>query len=276
MALQFLISLFLISLASLYFNKWRRSAIFGLLGLLWGFGAGCGVLPRMLLGGLQNYPHSPELVWKRRNVVVLLGAGTVRWPSEKRTSSTVFGYSRMHEAARLYTRCKTDRPGEYPKEYPKDYLKDSKDNLQVDQRECRVLITGGDPLQNGVSEAEVMKSELGEVGVPARDVILDTKSNNTFQNAQFSSEVLKARGFDQIILVTSGVHGKRSLAYFSRFIDESRLAPSDRMEAKMSVLPLAYNLLLTDFAIHECLGLVKFRIYNALGLNPGSSKPGSV
>ena len=40
------------------------------------------------------------------------------------------------------------------------------------------------------------------------------------------------------------------------------------------LVPNAYNLLLAEIALHECLGLWKLALYDALGLNPESSAPG--
>ena len=67
--------------------------------------------------------------------------------------------------------------------------------------------------------------------------------------------------------MTSGLHLKRSLLYFSHFGMGCLGAPADEWQPRRSWLPLAYNLALTDFAIHEHVGILRFKVYNALGWN---------
>ena len=134
--------------------------------------AGSGMLPRILLDKLQTRGQAINVNWKSRNWIVVLGAGSVHWPQSSAVTTSAFGYSRVYEAARLYFSCKK--------------VSDS----------CRILPSGGDPSGNGVSEATSMTRELEAIGVEASDIVAETESNNTFQNAQFSSAILKAKGFD--------------------------------------------------------------------------------
>jgi uncharacterized SAM-binding protein YcdF (DUF218 family) len=70
----------------------------------------------------------------------------------------------------------------------------------------------------GVTEAEIIARELQEIGVPREDVILENKSKNTFQNAQFSAAIIQEQKPDYAVLVTSGFHMKRALKYFDYFL----------------------------------------------------------
>ena len=73
-----------------------------------------------------------------------------------------------------------------------------------------------------------MARELKEIGVAENDLLAESKSNHTFQNAQFSSAILESKSFDQTIIVTSGVHMSRSMLYFSHFIDKPVAAPAEQ------------------------------------------------
>src|SRR4051794_6385647 len=143
---------------------------------------GQGWMPNLLLRKLQSVPPLAEPEWEDRNAIVVLGVGAVRWPDSAFLASHPLGFSRLYEAVRLYRKC--NQAGKL----------------------CSVLASGGDPGKNGTSEAEVMKRELTEVGVPASDILIEKNSNNTFQNAQFSSEILHSQRFEKVVLVTSGVH----------------------------------------------------------------------
>jgi len=267
MSLPLILLLLLISFLALLFKKRKAGVLFFIAGLALSWLIGCGVLPEQLLNGLQTQRPMTRPEWKSSNVIVLLGAGLVRWPNTDKVTSGIFGYSRVSEAARLYRSCSEPAPGQNIEQFiePKS----------IKKRECRILASGGDPGKLGALESEVMLRDLTGLGVPFADVILESKSNNTFQNAQFSSEILKARPFDKIILVTSGMHARRSRAYFSRFVDKVEVAPSDHLVAIQSTLPLAYNFTVMDFALHEYAGLLRFRIYNQFGWNPERPKPGN-
>lgn len=207
------------------------------------FTIGTGLAPRIAAQHLQIYAPLLEPEWKSANAIIVLGLGTVEWPGAKYISSPPVGFSRTEEAARLYYNCKKK------------------------SENCKLLTTGGDPSQTGLAEADVMARDLASLGIPIADILIEPKSNNTFQNAQFSSEILRRSSFDQIILVTSGLHMNRSLLYFSHFLIRAIPAPSDYWQAKQTVLPLAYNLTLMDMAVHEFMGLIRFQIYNVMGWN---------
>ena len=69
-------------------------------------------------------------------------------------------------------------------------------------------------LADGPSEAETARRDLLGLGVPDEAIILEPESRTTGENAKFTAEVLKTRGFTQPILVTSAFHMKRSVLNF--------------------------------------------------------------
>ena len=79
-----------------------------------------------------------------------------------------------------------------------------------------ILFTGGKVMEDSASEAETARRYLLGLGIPDRDIILETKSRTTGENAKFTAEVLKERGFSRPILVTSAFHMKRSVLNFER------------------------------------------------------------
>lgn len=129
------------------------------------------------------------------------------------------------------------------------------------------MITGGDPLQNGLSEAEVYKKELLALGMKDTDIETETQSRNTFENAKFTSAILKQHNYDQIVLVTSAFHLKRSLLYFNFFDISAVPVFSDYLSATLVLLPNSYYFLIADFAIHEYIGIIRFYFYNWMGWN---------
>jgi uncharacterized SAM-binding protein YcdF (DUF218 family) len=79
-----------------------------------------------------------------------------------------------------------------------------------------VLLSGGGDLEHqAFSEAHAMAVFLQDLGVPAQAIVLEETSRNTRQNAAFSAALLKARGVEHILLVTSALHMPRALAQFN-------------------------------------------------------------
>ncbi len=79
-----------------------------------------------------------------------------------------------------------------------------------------ILSGGSDPQLHTISEAAAMQQLLLDLGVPASAILLEERSRNTQQNAQFSAELLRQRGIQTLLLVTSVSHMARSLAHFQR------------------------------------------------------------
>src|SRR5436190_1127046 len=94
-----------------------------------------------------------------------------------------------------------------------------------------------------------------------------TNSKNTYQNAKFSSYLLKKQYNEQFFLVSSGLALKRALLYFSFFKIYPKPIASDFITIPITKYPLGYNFAMNDFAIHEYIGILRFHIYNFFGWN---------
>ncbi len=214
---------------------------------------GCGPLPIWLLAQLQSGPAAAVPIgWGQRNAIVLLGAGTVRAAGSGEVEASLFAYGRIGKAAELYRACR--RAG----------------------RECKVEVSGGDALGLGRPEAAVYADDLQRLGVDAADLLLDSRSMNTWQNAQFSSPLLKAYGADRVLLVSSAYHLRRSTLYFAHFGIHAIPVPADHVDGVLSWLPLSYNFAMADVTLHEYSGIVRYHVYNAMGWNVRATQPGAL
>lgn len=213
---------------------------------------GNGLIPSILLKQLQApFVSLPKPQWKSQNAIVLLGAGAIKLPITNTIHPTIVAYSRINETAHLYFECVKDH------------------------NKCTIIISGGDALKIGRPEAMIYRDVLLSFGINNSDIELEPNSMNTYKNAEFTSALLKKSQFDQVILVTSGIHLKRALLYFSHFGINAKPALADYLAPQFAVIPLGYNFAMTDFAIHEYLGIARFYIYNFLGWNKGVSSPGA-
>ncbi|NKI34266.1 YdcF family protein [Wenzhouxiangella sp. XN79A] len=92
-----------------------------------------------------------------------------------------------------------------------------------------ILISGGaQPWRDaGSSEAEAAVRLLTDLGMPADRILLEPASLDTRQNADFSATMLRARGADRILLVTSALHMRRASAHFESTGLEVLTVPTD-------------------------------------------------
>lgn len=235
--------------------KWRRcSLILSFLALALFFAIGCGPIPSALLSDLQSgYSADADVREAPSTTIILLGYGTeqVKEPSGTQVEVPTLAYSRLAKALELYRACR------------------------LKSTHCTILVTGGDPQHHGASEASVYATRLQQLGVDASDLLIEGRSLNTWQNAQYTAALLKTHPADQVFLVTSGIHLRRSVLYFERFGIRGQPVRADYVSATPSAIPLSYNFLLADLAIHEYGGVLRYFVYERMGWNASAEHAGS-
>jgi uncharacterized SAM-binding protein YcdF (DUF218 family) len=92
-----------------------------------------------------------------------------------------------------------------------------------------ILISGGaQPWSDALgSEAEAAVEFLTDLGVPADRILLEPASLDTRQNAELSARLLRARGAQRVLLVTSALHMRRAMAHFEPTGLELLSVPTD-------------------------------------------------
>lgn len=83
----------------------------------------------------------------------------------------------------------------------------------------KILISGsnGFVLEDGLDEAKQFKTVLVENGIPETDILVETKSKNTYENAIESKKLLSNYPeMKSFLLVTSALHMRRSKAIFDK------------------------------------------------------------
>ncbi|MGD8484383.1 MAG: YdcF family protein [Thioalkalispiraceae bacterium] len=96
-----------------------------------------------------------------------------------------------------------------------------------------VLVTGGRVYDEEVSEAELMKQTLEQdFGIKVR--WLESKASNTWENAKYSSEILKKQNIQHAYLVTHAWHMPRAYRAFAN------------RELEITPAPMGYTTLTKD------------------------------
>lgn len=138
----------------------------------------------------------------------------------------------------------------------------------------KILISGGsgDPpfgRKKGNDEGQMTARFLRMAGVRAGDVLLESQSRNTHENARFSARMLRDRfGTSRCVLVTSAAHMRRALACFRKENVQAVPYPSGFlgshrvMEPGDYVLPREQAFVDSFYLIKESVGYV---VYWAMG-----------
>jgi len=185
----------------------------------------------------------------KADVIVVLGGGTDArvYP---RTEVEVNGAGdRVYYAAKLYRERKADH----------------------------ILLSGGEITWLDTvpsTPAGEMADILEGLGIPKEILWIEGQSQNTYENAVFSKQILDKKGIRRILLVTSAMHMPRAVGLFKKLgveviplpVDfsvtraEFSLSRQDWLGKILGCLPSSGNLSLTTNALKEYLGMFVYRL----------------
>lgn len=133
----------------------------------------------------------------------------------------------------------------------------------------KILFSSGSASLTGSKLAEANQAQklFYMMGVPKKDLIIENKSRNTFENAMYSAEIIKKdSSLKRILLVTNGLHMKRGLACCVAVGLSCKPFPIDNdgafdeKEWDMYVVPKMYMFSGWDRFSHEFIGYQVYRI----------------
>ncbi len=133
--------------------------------------------------------------------------------------------------------------------------------------QCPVWVSGGNvPGYSGdVPSAEIMEEVLIKMGVPPDDIFQESESRTTYENAIFTIEKIKQQRYQEVILVTSALHMRRSVKIFGN--NEVVIIPApvnfifeNSKPGILNILPNRFSLDYNLRALHEWIGLLYYKI----------------
>lgn len=188
-----------------------------------------------LLHRLEGEPLATDISKTQADAIVVLGGGTY-FHAPEYGGDTVSDASlqRLRYAAKLYR--ETGKP---------------------------ILVTGGKPLGNAVSEGQQMKQVMEqEFNIPVHWV--EGGSDNTLQSAQMSYATIKSAGIKRIYLVTHAWHMPRSASTFQaagfEVIPASTAYTTRYHTDLLAFVPNAYALCDSRIFMHEMIGMLWYRL----------------
>ena len=132
---------------------------------------------------------------------------------------------------------------------------------------ARVIFSGGSPnlISNDAREADYAAIIFDKLGVDPSRLIIERKSRNTLENAEFSRALANPRPGERWLLVTSAFHMPRAVGLFRKAGFPVEPYPVDwRTGDIWSLVSFATlapeGLVKTDFAVREWIGLIAYRL----------------
>lgn len=83
--------------------------------------------------------------------------------------------------------------------------------LYKENKVKKVIVTGGLGKDEKFSEADVSEIYLIEKGIPAADILKETKSAITSENLEFSLPIVKANNISTVLIVSDPLHLRRAV-----------------------------------------------------------------
>jgi uncharacterized SAM-binding protein YcdF (DUF218 family) len=134
----------------------------------------------------------------------------------------------------------------YDQKYERINFKSSADRLMQalelykEGRIKKIFISGGsgDVFDQKTKESEILKDFIVGLGIPANDVLIETQSKNTYENAVEAAKILKPQNSgNTYLLITSAFHMRRSEARFKKQGFNCDTYVTDRYAGKRIFMP---------------------------------------
>ena len=131
-----------------------------------------------------------------------------------------------------------------------------------------VIILSGGAARNQFVEAEVMAKLAEAAGVPARALVEEPRAKNTIQNIEYSTQILRAHGWDSVEAITTPAHERRA----SLILMHAPFSVDWRMQA--APWPAEYTLLVkAERYTYEIFDASKMRIIGFEETKPPTGTP---
>jgi uncharacterized SAM-binding protein YcdF (DUF218 family) len=145
---------------------------------------------------------------------------------------------------------------------------------------ARVIFSGGSPnlISNDAREADYAVMIFDSLGIDKSRLIMERRSRNTLENAEFSKALAMPKPGERWLLVTSAYHMPRSVGLFRMAGFPVEPYPvdwriGDKSDLAFFTTLATDGLIRTDIATREWIGLVAYRLTGKIDdLLPGPSK----
>lgn len=125
----------------------------------------------------------------------------------------------------------------------------------------------GNLLYRDMLEANLLKRYMLEIGIPDSVIMVDSLSDNTHENALFTSKILKKTiGSKKILMITSATHMRRAVACFKKVgllvmpYTTDKYVGKRRFDFGYLFVPNVECFIKWDKVIHEMIGYLTYKL----------------
>jgi uncharacterized SAM-binding protein YcdF (DUF218 family) len=130
--------------------------------------------------------------------------------------------------------------------------------------EARIVHSGGGGLPGEMVESDVAKAFFSQIGLTGDRFIYENRSHNSFENAVLTKNLVKPKGDEVWILVTSAFHMPRAMGAFRKTGWQVTAFPVDYYTLGnpeyVSDPAISKRLSELDLGVHEWVGLITYRL----------------
>lgn len=133
----------------------------------------------------------------------------------------------------------------------------------------KIFITGGSGLlfDQEHKEAYILRNYLIRIGIPDEDILIESISRNTYENAIESAKILKPKdNTESYLLITSAFHMRRASACFKKqgfefdVFSTDRYAGSRKFNLDHMIVPKPESLARWSILFRELFGFITYKI----------------
>jgi uncharacterized SAM-binding protein YcdF (DUF218 family) len=122
------------------------------------------------------------------------------------------------------------------------------------------------------SAAEDMAEVLEMLGVPKSAIITETQASNTYEHTTYVGPLLRQKGVNRVLLVTSAMHMPRSMLVFRKQCPDidfiaaptdfriTETSPVPWYRQTLALVPVPGNIVLFTAAMHEYFGIAYYKL----------------
>ena len=232
------VALFFLTISLLYalLKKRGKSILFSCVALVLGWVMSTDAFGRFLTAGLIAQIETRQDILPQDIDMIVVLAGGITYSGQIGWLPTYASYRRMAVAVDAQAKINSRLP---------------------------ILVSGGKTKgTKHPSEAEVIVSQFDRQNAQILPMVIEDVSTNTYENALQSAHIVRSRGSDNVLLVTSEEHMLRALAAFrGRGIDPIAL-PVFTIERGplqwQDFFPTAGGARTTTRALHEIYGILNY------------------
>jgi uncharacterized SAM-binding protein YcdF (DUF218 family) len=131
----------------------------------------------------------------------------------------------------------------------------------------KIVISGGSASLRKpfIKEAEVVRNYLLKIGIPSDDIVVESESKNTYQNAVNTGKILSRYNENgPHLLITSGYHMRRAMGCFNKAgisvsdFSVDRVAGPRKWHFEHLLIPNVYTLNSWNILFHEWIGYLSY------------------